>query len=145
MVSMDDKWDKRFLDLAEHIGGWSKDPSTKVGAVIVRHDRTIASVGYNGYPRFVGDDYTTRDEKLLRTVHAEMNAILSAREPLDGYTLYVSPLYPCSNCAAVIIQTGITTVVARMGPVREEWRKSFEIAGDMFRQAEIETRLYPTE
>ncbi len=136
-------WDYRFLDLAEHVGRWSKDPSTKVGAVIVRPDRTIASLGYNGFPRGVEDAYTTREEKLLRTVHAEMNAILSAREPLHGCTIYVSPLFPCSNCAAAIIQAGIKTVIARMGQPREEWAKSFQAAREMFRQAFVEFDIYP--
>lgn len=130
-------WDNRFLDLAEYIGTWSKDPSTKVGAVIVRPDKTIASVGYNGFPRGVTDVYASRDDKLMRTVHAEMNAILSAREPLHGYTLYVSPLFPCSNCAAAIIQSGIKVVVARMEQVRPEWARSFEVAKDMFLDAGV--------
>ena len=42
------KWETRFLEMARLVSGWSKDPSTKVGAVIVRPDKTIASVGYNG-------------------------------------------------------------------------------------------------
>lgn len=136
-------WDYRFLDLAERIATWSKDPSTKVGAVIVRPDRTIASVGYNGFPREVRDVYGDREDKLLRTVHAEMNAILSARESLHGYTIYVSPLFPCSNCASAIIQSGIKAVIARMGQPREEWAKSFAAAQDMFRQARVEFDIYP--
>jgi len=137
-----DKWHSRFLDLAELVGSWSKDPSTKVGAAIVRPDRTIASLGYNGFPRGVEDKYLDRDHKLLRTVHAEMNAILSAREPLDGCTLYVSPLFPCSNCAAAIIQSGVSTVVARMGTLRPDWQLSFDAAADMLNQAGIDVTLY---
>lgn len=136
-------WDYRFLDLAEHVGRWSKDPSTKVGAVIVRPDRTIASLGYNGFPRGVADQYEDREHKLLRTVHAEMNAILSSRDQLNGCTLYVSPLFPCSQCAAAIIQAGITQVVARMGQPREEWTKSFNAAQDMFRYANVDFMIYP--
>lgn len=136
-------WDHRFLTLAEHVGRWSKDPSTKVGAVIVRPDRTIASLGYNGFPRGVKDVYQDREDKLLRTVHAEMNAILSAREPLHGCTIYVSPLFPCANCAAAIIQAGIKTVIARMGQPREEWAKSFNTARGMFREAFVEFDIYP--
>ena len=52
---IDEKWDRRFLALAEHVADWSKDPSTKTGAVIVRPDRTIASMGYNGFPRGMAD------------------------------------------------------------------------------------------
>ena len=59
-------WDTRFLDLAEHISKWSKDPSTKVGAVIVDSYRRIVSTGYNGFPQGVMDSYdrlTDRDTK----------------------------------------------------------------------------------
>jgi dCMP deaminase len=137
------KWDERFLSLAELVGSWSKDPSTKVGAAIIRPDRTIASLGYNGFPRGVSDEYLDREHKLLRTVHAEMNAILSAREPLNGCTLYVSPLFPCANCAAAIIQSGVSAVVARMGALRPEWQTSFDAAADLFAQAGVSVQLYP--
>jgi dCMP deaminase len=140
-----DKWNERFLSMAELVGSWSKDPSTKVGAVIVRPDRTIASLGYNGFPRGVKDEYQDRDHKLLRTVHAEMNAILSAREPMKGYTLYVSPLFPCANCAAAIIQSGVSTVVARMGALRPEWQTSFDAAADLLAQAGVSVELYPVK
>ena len=110
-----EKWDQRFLELAVTVSTWSKDPSTQLGAVIVRPDRTIASIGYNGFPRGVDDDearYADREFKYEAIVHGEMNAILAAREPLHGYTLYVWPLPPCSRCAAMIIQTGIKRVVS---------------------------------
>ncbi len=139
------KWDERFLDLAAHIGSWSKDPGTQVGAVIVRPDRTIASVGYNGFPRGVDDTYSTRDDKLLRTVHAEMNAILSANEKLTGCTIYVYPLCPCSNCAAAIIQSGITTVVHPLMVPRPEWELSFMATADMFVQAGVRMVAYQIE
>lgn len=139
------KWDERFLDLAAHIGSWSKDPSTQVGAVIVRPDRTIASVGYNGFPRGVDDNYVTRDDKLLRTVHAEMNAILSSPEKLTGCTIYVFPLCPCSNCAAAIIQSGITTVVHPLMVPRPEWELSFQASADMFVQAGVRMVAYQVE
>lgn len=130
-------WHKRFFDLADLIGSWSKDPSTKVGAVIVRPDRTIASVGYNGFPRGVEDVYTTRDAKLLRTVHAEANAILAAQESLRGYTLYVTPLHPCANCAAFIIQSGIMQVHYRIGIRGSAWLEHYEAMKDMFEQAGV--------
>lgn len=136
-------WDDYFFKLCEVNASKSKDPSTKVGAVIVRPDKTIASMGWNGFPRGVEDAYEDREHKLMRTVHAELNAILNAREPLHGHTIYVAPLFPCSNCAAAIIQSGITCVIARMGQPREEWAKSFEAARDMFRQAYIDFEIYP--
>ena len=139
------KWDKRFIKLAEHVALWSKDPSTKVGAVLVRPDRTIASVGYNGFPRGTADEYTTRDDKLMRTVHAEMNALLSCREAVNGYTIYVSPLFPCSNCAAAIIQSGVTTVVATMEEERIEWQQSFFVSKEMFNQAGVKFTIVKKE
>ena len=130
-------WHKRFFDLADLVGSWSKDPSTQVGAVIVRPDRTIASVGYNGFPRGVQDVYTTREDKLLRTVHAEANAILAAQEPLRGYTLYVTPLHPCANCAALIIQSGIKQVHYRIGMRGQAWLDHYEAMTSMFEQAGV--------
>ena len=136
-------WTDYFFGLCDINASKSKDPSTKVGAVVVRPDNTIASMGWNGFPRGVADIYEDREHKLLRTVHAELNAILNAREPLRGYTLYVSPLFPCSNCAAAIIQAGIKCVNARMGQPRDEWAKSFNAAQDMFRYAGVDFMIYP--
>lgn len=107
------KWDFRFLQLAQHVATWSKDPSTQVGAVIVRPDRTIASLGFNGFARGVDDTaerLENRDVKLVLTVHAEENAILSAHERLAGYWLYTSH-HPCDRCASRIVQAGIERVV----------------------------------
>jgi dCMP deaminase len=112
------KWDRRFLGLAAHIATWSKDPSTKCGAVIVRPDRTIASMGYNGFPRGVEDDpllLENREEKYKRVVHAEMNALLFLREATDGLTLYTWPLPPCCRCAACLGQTSVRRVVSPRG------------------------------
>ena len=144
--TMTEEWELRFLALAGQIASWSKDPSTKVGAVIVREDRTIASVGYNGFPRGVKDTpavYADRPQKLLRTVHAEMNAILSAREPLEHCYLFVSPLFPCATCAGAIVQSGIQRVVARMGTLPEAWQDSFAATREMFDQSGVDYSIYP--
>ena len=53
---MGDKWDFRFIELARHIALWSKDPSTKVGCVVVGEDREIRSTGFNGFPRGIDDN-----------------------------------------------------------------------------------------
>ena len=129
--------------MAKLVSCWSKDPGHKVGAVIVRPDRTVASLGYNGFPRGVEDKYEDRETKLLKTVHAEMNAILSAREPLKGYMLYVSPLFPCANCAAGIVQSGIAQVVADLPKdTPDAWAKSFEVAAGMFDEVGIGVSVY---
>lgn len=142
------KWDRRFLDLAHHISGWSRDPSTKVGAVIVRPDKTIASVGFNGFPRGVADldeRYADRPTKYRMVVHAEANAIVSAREPLHGCSLYVHPLFPCSSCAALAIQAGIVRVATPPpeGDL-ERWRESFEASAEMFVEAGVAFDLVET-
>lgn len=131
-------WHERFFALADLVGSWSKDPSTKVGAVIVRPDCTIASVGYNGFPRGVDDTYTSREDKLLRTVHAEANAILAAKEPLYGYEIYVTPLHPCANCAGLIIQSGIKAVHYKStAPSSTAWEDHYRVMHSMFSQAQI--------
>jgi len=139
-------WDNFFLGLAEYISTASKDPSTKVGSVIVRPDRTVASVGYNGFPRGTSDSealYANRAVKYERVVHAECNAILNAKEPLDGYTCYIWPLPSCANCAATIIQSGIKKVICLTGhPTAERFRDSIAIGQDMFSEAGIETEFY---
>ena len=142
------KWDQRFLQMATLVASWSKDPSTKVGAVIVRPNKTIVSVGYNGFPRSVRDDgqlYQDRPTKLLRTVHAEVNAILTANQPVKGCTLYVSPLHPCANCTGIVIQAGIARVVAHMPSTPDAWQDNFRAAQQMFDEARVPVEIVTTE
>lgn len=137
------KWDLRFIDLADYISTWSRDPSRKVGAVIVRPDKTVASLGFNGFPRGVEDTedrYNDRDTKYKFVCHAEANAILTANERLHGYTLYVSPLYPCHECAKMIIQSGITRVVTRP-IIPGSWSESNQFAEIMFNEAKVSVDL----
>ena len=108
-------WDHRFLNLACFIANWSKDPSTQVGSVIVDPMNRIVSTGFNGLPSGVEDTIErleNRDIKYEMVVHAERNAIIDAKRDLSGLTLYVWPLMPCSVCAAMIVQTGISQVIA---------------------------------
>lgn len=114
-------WNRRFLDLCEHIATWSKDPSTKLGSVIVDDKKRIVSVGYNGFPRGVFDfeeRYNDRPTKYLFVAHAERNALDNAPMMVDNCTMYVT-LLPCNECAKSIIQKGITTVVTYR-PERED-------------------------
>lgn len=140
-MSDETKWHLDFLELAQW---WaqkkSKDPSTKVGAVIVRPDNTVASMGYNGFPRRVLDlpeRLADRVEKYPRTMHAELNAILSAHEPVRGYTLYVSPLHPCAQCAGAIIQAGIARVYCVLSEQPERWSFDGRIAKTMLDEAGV--------
>lgn len=136
------KWQLRFLQLAQHISGWSKDPSTKCGAVIVRPDKTVASTGYNGFPRLLRDHATRledRDQKYSMTVHSEMNAILHSKESLRGYAIFCFPFLPCDRCAVHIIQAGITEVYSyRIDEEKEQrWGVSLARTRQYFREAKI--------
>lgn len=126
-----EKWDIRFLKLAQLISGWSKDPSTQTGAVIVRPDRTVASIGFNGFPRQMRDAleyYVNRDEKYSRIVHCEVNAQLFAREDLKGYTLYTYPFASCDRCCVQMIQCGIDRFVFPSIPEdkKERWQAALD-------------------
>ncbi len=133
-------WHQRFLEVAEIISTWSKDPSTKVGAVIVDRKRRVVSHGYNGFPRGVRDDasrYADRETKMEMVVHAEANAILNAKgADLEGTTLYCT-FFPCPHCAALIIQAGISTVIATPREADGRYEPRFQISRQMFREAGI--------
>lgn len=135
-------WDEWFLGLAEYVSRRSKDPSTKCGAVIVRPDNTIASLGYNGFPRRISDDMhllMDRAEKYKRVIHAEMNAVLNAKEPLEGCTLYTYPFLTCERCAVHMIQKGIVRVVAPPPTMEalERWHHPFKLARDLYQEAGV--------
>lgn len=127
--------------LAESTALRSRDPSTQVGAVILRPDNSLVSVGYNGFPRGCDDSadiYADRPRKYLRTVHAEVNAILTGGFECRGGTLYVAPLHPCASCAGIIIQAGIRRVKYRQRVERTDWEAQFSEAMKMFMEAGVE-------
>ena len=113
-------WDEYFMAIAKLSAMRSKDPSTQVGACIVGADNKILSIGYNGAPNGFDDDKFpwAREGNNLETkypyvCHAEMNAILNyrgSRKDLEGAKIYVD-LFPCNECAKIIIQSGIKKVV----------------------------------
>lgn len=110
-------WDEYFMGVAILSSKRSKDPSTQVGACIVNKDKKIVGIGYNGFPHGIDDDtfpwgkegeYV--DTKYPYVVHAEPNAILNSTSSLVGCTIYVT-LFPCCECAKLIIQSGIKEIV----------------------------------
>lgn len=110
-------WDEYFMGLAHLSALRSKDPNTQVGAAIVDENHRVVSVGYNGFPTGVSDDEFpwSREGDVLTSkyafvVHAELNAILNSQRSVRGCTIYVS-LFPCSECAKAIIQSGIKKIV----------------------------------
>jgi dCMP deaminase len=137
-------WGDRYTDLAKKISTWSKDPSTKVGAVVIGKHGQVLSQGYNGFPRKIRDTeerFNDRERKYELVVHAEMNAIYNASlsgMSLKGATLYVYGLPICNECAKGIIQVGITKVVAmRPKEYNSDWDKSNKLAEELFSEAEV--------
>ena len=132
------KWDIRFMGLAKLVASWSKDPSTQCGAVIADGKR-IVSVGFNGFPQGTDDSeelYENRGIKLTRIIHAEQNAMAFTFRSLLGCTMYVHPMPPCAQCAAMIIQRGVTRVVS--GPPMERWMEEFQETERLFSEAGVE-------
>ena len=113
-------WDEYFMAIAKLSAMRSKDPSTQVGACIVSNDNRILSIGYNGAPNGFSDDefIWSREGSNLETkypyvCHAELNAILNYRgskKDLENAKIYVD-LFPCNECAKIIIQSGIKEVI----------------------------------
>lgn len=143
---MSAKWDRRFLDLAAHIATWSKDPSTKVGCVLVGADREIRSTGFNGFPRGIRDDeerLQNRAKKYPLICHAEENAIMHAAR--IGMTLKNCVAYvtwpPCSRCARSLIQAGVAEIVYPEGcEVPERWKEDFDTSHEMLEEAGVAVR-----
>ena len=145
-VGMGEKWDFRFIELARHIALWSKDPSTKVGCVVVGEDREIRSTGFNGFPRGIDDDedrLLDRDKKYPLICHAEENAIMHAARigvSLKNSTAYVT-WPPCSRCARSLIQAGVKEVVyPDAGEIPERWQEDFNISNAMMKEAGVNVR-----
>ncbi|MEE3082986.1 MAG: dCMP deaminase family protein [Candidatus Thermoplasmatota archaeon] len=143
---MSAKWDQRFLELAKHISGWSKDPSTKVGCVVVGEDREIRSTGFNGFPRGIKDDderLLNREQKYPLICHAEENAIMHAARiglSLKGCTAFVT-WPPCTRCARSLIQAGVVEVVyPAESEVPERWLEDFETSTQMMNEAGVRIR-----
>lgn len=147
------RWNQHFLYLAEQCSKMSKDPLTRVGAVIVGPDLEIRSTGFNGFPRGIADTeerLNDRDTKLKLIVHAEMNAILNAARfgvPLKGCTLYLAATDdtglvwggpPCTRCSVEVIQAGISTIISRpTKAIPSRWHEDLKISKSILEEAGI--------
>lgn len=137
-----------LLPIAHATAQMSKDPSTKVGALIVGPHNEIRASGWNGFPRGVADTLdrlNDRELKYLFVVHAEANAIANAARsgtPTHGCALVVTALHPCNECAKIVIQAGIRKVYAPLPEDDGRWAASFAIAAEMFREAGIAVEFY---
>ena len=136
------KWDPRFLQMAELVASWSKDPSTKTGAIIVRPDKTVLSVGFNGFPKKMQDDpkdYENREIKYSKIVHCEMNALIHAKGSVEGCTLYTWPFASCDRCAVHMIQAGISRFVFPSLPKKlvKRWKESTDKTKQYIKDANL--------
>lgn len=139
-------WDEWFVGMAKYISTASKDPSTQVGAVIIDRKNRVISTGYNGFPRGINDHpdrLEKREVKYSMIVHAEINALLFATQPLDESTLYLWPFLSCSQCTAIIINAGIKRVVAPYN-YNERWAGSIKLSQALYHEAGVAVKLLNT-
>ena len=149
LCPMSEKWDRRFIALARHIAEWSKDPSTKVGCVVVGPDREIRSTGFNGFPRGIDDTPERLNNRALKyplVCHAEENAIMHAARTgisLKGCSAYVT-WPPCTRCARSLVQAGVSEVLypAEL-QIPDRWREDFEMSSGMLDEAGVRSREVP--
>jgi len=151
MSARQTKWDTRYLSLAKLVSSWSKDPSTKVGAVAVGEHGQILSQGYNGFPRGVADVETILNDRELKyryTIHAEMNCIYNASLSgisLKNSSLYVYGLPICHECAKGAIQSGVSRVVSAYDHTSERgvtWDASWKYSRAMLEETGIAWSFY---
>lgn len=164
---MDTSWHKHFLIACDLVAMKSKDPSTKVGCVIVGPDNEVRSTGFNGFPRGALDtpkpksimtmneiDVAARYERPLKykwTEHGERNAIFNAARvgiPLKGCILYCTsnPSFPpCCDCARAIVQAGIVEVHMRIFKTPERWKEECDLAQQILHECGVDlvTHDYP--
>lgn len=139
------KWDLHYLNLAKEVSTWSKDPSTKIGAVAVGKHGQILATGYNGFPRGIKDSFErleNRETKYSYMIHGEINCIYNATltgVSLDNATLYVYGLPVCSECAKGVAQVGIKKVFACHPPIiSTKWEQSNLLTKSIFEEIGID-------
>lgn len=141
-------WDEYFAGLLAQVAVKSKDPNTKIGALIVGPDKEIRSTGYNSFPRGLDDNVRERmerPEKYYWIEHAERNAIYNAARcgtTLKGCTVYVNSV-PCIDCARGIVQAGIGEVVvcdSAAADHKERWEHSYTRTEQLLKECGVNVR-----
>lgn len=141
------KWDYRWIRIAEEVKTWSKDPNKKVGCVLVKGKRDIAK-GYNGFPEKLSDDLSRLKDPGFKDkviIHAEKNAIYHALDfgvSVRGCSAYVT-FHPCARCASMLIEVGIKKIVCpspRDSP--DKWKRDFALSSDILYEAGVLVLYY---
>lgn len=141
------KWQRRFLRLVREVASWSKDPSTKVGCVLVDASNRVISLGFNGFPAGISDDsrLEARDTKYPIILHAEENALFFVTRSVEGATAYITH-FPCASCAAKLIQSKITAVVCLTDEAFDSrWQESTSYSRDILLEAGISLTTISTQ
>lgn len=145
------KWEVRYFRLAHFWADQcSKDPTTKVGAVLVGKDRRHIALGYNGFPPGVADDperYADRQTKYVFTQHAERNVLDNAAFSCADATL-VSTHFPCAECTKSLISKGVKTLVTTMPPnpiAEPSWRDLLPHAVTMLQEAGVQIAIVQSQ
>lgn len=135
----------KFKSLAEAAALYSKDTSTKVGAVALDDDCNVLCVGYNGKPRGVLEtiERSARPLKYKFTAHAEENLVAQAARigtSLKGSTIIVTSLHPCTTCTRLMIQAGVKRIIANKSPEHAEpiWKEEEIYSKEMLDEAGVE-------
>lgn len=113
MESNQQSWDQYFMKIAETVAEKSKDPSSKMGCVIVDRNKRVVSLGYNGLIQGADESIMTLSERPMKyyfVIHSEMNALLFAHQDLAGCTVY-NRIATCDNCLKYCLQAGVTRFV----------------------------------
>ena len=142
------KWDTRFMELANMVASWSKDTNRKVGAVIVNDDKIVVSMGYNGQPRGCNDNIESRNDrpaKYFYFEHSERNSLYSAVRlgvSVKDCVMYVTS-FPCADCARAIIQTGIKKIFTTEPDFNHTtWGSQWKASDEMLKEAGVEVEIY---
>lgn len=145
------KWDFRFLAMCKLVATFSKDPSTKCGAVLVNPNRSIVSIGFNGLPSTIPaaneEKYLLdRELKLATILHAEENSIAYATQSLENCCVYTYPIMTCAKCASQLLQRGVRRFVApklsESDSRYERWEPSFKISRELIKSSHAELIEY---
>lgn len=146
-------WDEYFMTMAYLVSTKSRDPSTRVGAIIVGPDNEVRATGYNGLPRGAQETperYHDREFKYLAENHAEENAILHCARigvSSKGCKIY-TPWIPCCRCTKAILQAGLVEVIydskfpGNSLEYQHDWKKSIEISRELLSEAGVITREF---
>jgi dCMP deaminase len=142
------EWHEYFFNFARDASLKSKDPNKKVGCVIVDQNKRIISTGYNGFPQPCKEYYLSwaKPDKYGCVIHAELNALLYAKQSLENCNLYTTDA-PCENCLKHIIQSGIKQVLYKSADIVRKKIKSedFLTIRRLIKSSDITVVQYPSQ